>query len=351
MRLLSSGLATGIALAFTGIVHAAGPVPGCLPRVSTALTVRIGQEPPIAALLEGGIETPLSLFDAASGRLLWSAGLAPLAIQPFDGMDAGFAGSIAAIDLDADGLHDRIYAGDLAARLWRFDLQHGAASSGWAVGGVFADFSNTEGRSFIAAPDLSLISPPGAPTWLSITIGTAAPGNPAANNRLYALRDHAAFQAWDAKAYEDWQPLRESDLTRIQAITQEIQEAAEAAPDGPGPGWYVELGSGHVLAPTLTVHDRAVLVVAAAIPRDGAGCEILARIAQIDVKSGRVIRGDGDSPWQAALPRPVPAGERLIITGTAGPGMALCSLAGHRVDACDIDTRPRETWWRRDDAP
>ena len=80
----------------------------CLPDVSVQLMVRIGDAPPVAAALEGGIETPLSLFEVGSRRLLWSAAAHATAIQEFPGMTAAFTGSIAAIDLDGDGLHDRV---------------------------------------------------------------------------------------------------------------------------------------------------------------------------------------------------------------------------------------------------
>src|SRR5690606_23734483 len=131
--------------------------------------------------------------------------------------------------LDADGLHDRIYAGDLAGRLWRFDIHHGAPAGQWAAGGVFADFSNVEGRGFLAAADVSLSAPAGAAPWLNIAIGTAAPGNPAANNRFYALRDHAVRERWSQRQHEQWQALREQDLQRVPAVAR-MAEAGSAAP-------------------------------------------------------------------------------------------------------------------------
>nr|PZN63949.1 MAG: hypothetical protein DIU62_10475 [Pseudomonadota bacterium] len=173
----------------------------------------MGDAPPVAALLQAGLEVPLSVVEAGTGRLLWSAGTDSV-VQRFDGLDAPFTGSLAAIDLDADGLHDRIYAGDMAARLWRFDVQHGAPAGEWLTGGVFADFRNAEGRGFIAPPDISLSAPPGATAWLNIALGTAAPGNPAANNRLYVLRDHAVYEAWSARQNGDWRPVRERAFSR-----------------------------------------------------------------------------------------------------------------------------------------
>lgn len=324
-------------------LRAAAP---CLPQVSVPVLVRIGDGPPRAALLEGGIETPLSLLEAVSRRLLWSAGADASAIQVFPGLDAAITGSVAAMDLDGDGLHDRIYAGDMSARLWRFDLHHGANPAEWATGGRLADFSNPEGRGFIAAPDISLSQVTDAPSWINIAIGTAAPGNPAANNRFYALRDHAVYESWTSGEYEEWRPLTEAGLLLVQAIVGEAGEAPGV--DTSGPGWYVELGRGHVIVPTITAADRSTLVIAAAVPRGGA-CEVFARIATFDLAHRRVVPASEPGQWSTVLATPVPAVAGFSY-GPAEADTAPCLLAGQRITACDLATRPRKTWWRRSDA-
>jgi hypothetical protein len=319
---------------------------GCLPKGSVPLVVRMGDAPPVAALLQAGLEVPLSVVEAGTGRLLWSAGTDSV-VQRFDGLDAPFTGSLAAIDLDADGLHDRIYAGDMAARLWRFDVQHGAPAGEWLTGGVFADFRNAEGRGFIAPPDISLSAPPGATAWLNIALGTAAPGNPAANNRLYVLRDHAVYEAWSARQYEDWRPVREKDLQPVPPTLQDMASATALPPDQPG--WYVALGGGHVLTPTLTVAHRLVLVIAEAVPQDGP-CEIFARTGTLDLAQARVIPSGTEGQWLTRLPRAIDIGARLRVGAGPGSPVAPCTLGGQQVTGCEVDTRPRKTWWRRTDA-
>jgi Tfp pilus tip-associated adhesin PilY1 len=319
----------------------------CLPDVSVQVMVRIGDAPPVAAALEGGIETPLSLFEVGSRRLLWSAAAHATAIQEFPGMTAAFTGSIAAIDLDGDGLHDRIYAGDMAARVWRLDLHHRAAATQWATGGVFADFSNPEGRVFLAAPDISLAAPPGSASWLNLAFGTAAPMNPAANNRLYVLHDPGLDHAWSGEALASWVPVREEDLSRVTAVPATTDEVP--APTVPAhPGWYVELGSGHVVAPSLTVHNRVVLAIAEVVPRDGEPCEVFTRIAAVDLATRQVITM-GPAQGRQTIATPIPANATFTL-GQAAEGIAPCTLAGQRINACDVDTRPRRTWWRREDA-
>lgn len=320
----------------------------CLPQVAVPLTVRIGGSAPTAALLEGGFETPLMLLELATKRLLWSAGHASTAMQVFPGMQAGFTGSLAAIDLDGDGLHDRVYAGDMAARLWRFDLHHGQIAAQWATGGVFADFSNAEGRGFLAAPDISLAAPPHAPPWLNLAIGTAAPGNPAANNRFYALRDHAVHESWTGAQYEQWQAWREEDLTLVNGTVGDASSVPTAL-DPASPGWYVELGSGHVITPTITVNDRAVLAIAEAMPRASGSCEIFARVASLDLPGASILPAAPPGTGSTHLAHPIPADSAFTV-GQSQEGTAPCTLGGHRIAGCDVDTRPRKTWWRRTDA-
>lgn len=313
----------------------------CLPVGVALINVRIGSGPPVPAMLEGGIETPLTLFDAATGTLLWSAAGHAAALQRIPGLDAPITGSLTAIDLDNDGLHDRIYAGDMAGRLWRLELRHAAAAAEWASASLFGDFSNDQGRGFIAPADVSLSAPPGSSPWLNIAIGTAAPGNPAASNRLYVLRDPDI-----APSGKPPRPLHERDLHRAQALPQ---ENADSPPDPDHQGWYIELGSGHVLAPTLTVNHRAVLVISSSVPLDGAACEVFVRIAELDLLREALIpaslRGEPTRP----LAVPVPAGATLEIARVTA-GIAECTLAGEHVPACDVDTRARRTWWRRTDA-
>jgi len=336
-----------LALLATGSAGGAEPVAGCLPKGAVPIVVRIGDAPPVAARLEGGIQTPLTLFHATSGALLWSAAAHPAAIQAIQGLDAPVTGSLAVIDLDADGVHDRLYVGDMAGRLWRFDLHHGAAARQWASGGIFADFRNPDGRGFLAPPDVSLSAPPGRSPWLNIALGTAAPGNPEANNRFYALRDFGVDAGWSTAQQEPWQPVREQDLHRARTPERPPQDSTET--NAQHPGWYIELGSGHVIAPTLTVDHRAVLIIATALPQEGTACEVFVRIADLDLLEPPDDPTRSIAERSTSLDAAVPASANLHV-GAVVQGVAGCTLDGHRVPACDVDTRPRRTWWRRTDA-
>ncbi len=323
---------------------AAADLADCLPQSPVLLNIRIGESLAQHALLVGGGTPALKLVDVTTGALLWSAGASRPAAQRFAAMTEPFSGSVIALDTDNDGLHDRVYAGDLAGRLWRFDLHNGAAAGSWASGGVFADFSNGAGRGFRAPPDVSLAAPPGVAPWFDIAVGTAAPGHVDADNRFYVLHDRAPFDAWTDAQYRGWQPLRESDLQRITATGERRDELLHA-------GWFIELGSGEVITASLTVGGRIVLAVAESTTQSAVGCRSAFSIATVDPGRGPVSF-DARGSWRNLLPDVLATDASFTLSTIvdAEAASATCALGGTHITDCDIDTRPRRTWWRRMDA-
>jgi hypothetical protein len=146
---------------------------------------------------------------------------------------------------------------------------------------------------------------------------------------------------------DPWQPWREDDLLRIPATADAVDDAP-APSDASVPGWHVVLASGHVIAPAITVAHRTVLAVAQSLPRSGS-CEVFVRTDSLDVRqSARTQAGRRYLAGQR-LPEGAPAAASFQF-GTVQNGIAPCLLAGQRITACDVDTRPRKTWWRRVDA-
>lgn len=318
----------------------------CVPVRPLQLTVRIGEATPAQrVLLAGGDAPALRIVDALTGATLWSAGAAAPATQRFAAMTSPFAGSLAALDTDNDGLHDRLYAGDLAGRLWRFDLHNGAPAAAWASGGVFADFSNDAGRGFRAPPDVSLAAAPRAAPWLNIALGTAASGHVAASNRFYVLRDYAPFTAMTDAQYRDWPPLREADLLRVPTIGEPADEEIVS-------GWFIELGDGEVITAAVTVAGRTTVAIAAATTGTATGCRTSFSIATLQTATGRPLR-DALGNWRRLLSTQLASDAAFALTmdaAGADPSRALCTLGEERIADCDVDTAPRRTWWRRGNA-
>ena len=316
---------------------------GCMPARPLLLNVRIGADTIPARVLLVGADTPaLRLVDVQTGTTLWSAGAAAPVTQRFAAMTAPFAGSLTALDTDNDGLHDRLYAGDLDGRLWRFDLHNGAPAAGWASGGIFADFSNSAGRGFIAPPDVSLAAASRAAPWLNIAVGTAAPGRPAANNRFYVLRDYAPLMPWTDAQYRDWQPLLETDLLRVATAGAPPQDEVVA-------GWFIELGNGDVITAAVTAAGRTTVAIADSTPSAATGCRAAFSIATLHTASGNPQR-DASGNWRRPLStQQAAAAVFSLAVDAAGsdPARARCALGDAPVAECDVDTRPRRTWWRR----
>ena len=317
----------------------------CMPEQPIPIIVRIGaRTSPVPALLRGGVLPRINVVERDTGRVLWTAADAPPAMQLFPQMRAAFAGSFAAVDLDGDGVHDRIYAGDLAGRLWRFDLHHGAEPAHWASGGVWADFSSVSGRGFVAAPDVSLSAPPGQKPWLNIAAGTAHISDSIVGNRFYVLRDKRPFDAWSDAEYLRWQPLRETDLLSM--------DRASNAATPIDRGYYFELAAGDVLAPALTVSGRATLAISARASGSDP-CQVAVTVSSFDIGTAKPVQPQklptGVNTGAPAPTMVLPAGSGLVLTRNDA-GQAVCTLGEAHIADCDVNTRPLPIYWRRQDA-
>jgi hypothetical protein len=261
----------------------------------------------------------------------------------FEAMHAAFAGSFTAIDLDGDGVHDRLYAGDLAGRLWRFDLHHGATPEHWASGGIWADFSIATGRGFVAPVDVSLSTPADQKPYFNIAAGTARTTDSAVSNRFYVLRDKNPFDFWTDVDYRNWRPLHESDLAAVGdpgiSTTTHIDK-----------GYYFDLGAADVLSSSLTVSGRATLALSTA-SNGGSSCQVAIAVSSFEIETAAPVDARavsaGDEP--RAQPNVLPAGTDFVLT-QGDAGQALCTLGGAHIAACDVDTRPTPVYWRREDA-
>jgi hypothetical protein len=321
----------------------ATPLPSCLSAQPIQIVVRIGADsPPRLALLRGGALPKISLEERDTGRVLWTAADVAPARQQFPAMNAAFSGSFTAVDLDGDGVHDRLYAGDLAGRLWRFDLHHGAMAEHWASGGIWADFSAAAGRGFLAPPDVSLSAQPGNEPWLNIALGTAHTTDHAVANRFYVLRDHDPFGAWSDQDYRRWVPLREADLLAMGTLGDETSAAIDK-------GYYFELGTGDVIAPSLTVSGRATLALSTFAP--GGTCEVSVSVASFDIDTALShpipMTDTTRPPWTRSIAASVATG---FVLASDQSGHTVCTLAGEHVAACDVDSSPVAIYWRREDA-
>jgi hypothetical protein len=274
-------------------------------------------------------------------------------------MTAAFSGSLTAIDTDADGLQDRIYAGDLAGRIWRFDIHNGSPAQRWISGGVFADLGRTsaggDGVSFLAPPDVSLAINAGGHAWLNIAVGTANRRNQATINRFFVLRDFAVRGQWSDEQFAAWHPLRVSDLIDVSNRVDAPQPAPPVLDIAAG--YTFALGAGSVWTQPITVDGRLVIAVAEATPQPATQCRALVSLVAIDAASGRpgfdlnndhTIDARDLRVMQAA--RFNTAATFTIAVAENRNDPAICRLGAEAIAACSVRLPLRRRYWRREDA-
>jgi hypothetical protein len=325
-------------------------------RAMTELTIRVrfAGEAPREVVIESNLPSGFRLLDSTSREELWSTGPDPARTQQFASMDAGFGTSFAALHLDADGVHDRLYAGDRAGRLWRFDLRAGARPAAWIEAALLADLrAPGGGRGFVARPDVALIHTATGATWLNIAIGTANTGAPRADHRFYVLRDSTTERPGT--------PLLERDL--------ELLSPPAVADRSSGRGYYLQLGSAQVLAQALTLNGLIHFTVVE-IPRNlVAACRadtlpdtlVPLSVTVLRATDGALEPADAadninrasdtrDLRRPLATPLPASAGVELAAQPDTASGLVPCRIAAQALPGCSLDTRPRRSWWRREDA-
>jgi type IV pilus assembly protein PilY1 len=169
------------------------------------------------------------MVDALSGALLWSVGPSGADLNNAR-MTHGIPANVTVLDLNSDGFSDRMYAGDMSAQLWRFDITNGNARGTLVAGGVIASLgSHDEGthlainnRRFYTAPDVAAIQEPGAVPFLNIAIGSGYRGHPlnqTIQDRFYSIRDLSGFVPLTQAQYNLLPIITESTATLIDITT------------------------------------------------------------------------------------------------------------------------------------
>jgi type IV pilus assembly protein PilY1 len=160
-----------------------------------------------------GVGNHIFMVDALKGTLLWDAGNTSSYNFNNARMDHSIPAGVAVIDFDGDGYADRMYVGDMAGQLWRFDITNGQPVNSLVTGGVIASLGTKEDtapvqnrtRRFYNMPDVASVNQPGVTGYLNIAIGSGYRGHPLdqpppptsgppssyqpAHDRFYSIRD------------------------------------------------------------------------------------------------------------------------------------------------------------------
>lgn len=198
-------------------------------------------------LTENTMGRGITVYDAESGSTLWQM------TRNHGGSDMkyAFATQPTTVDLDGDGFTDLIYAVDVNARLWRFNVKNGASNmSGLIDGGILAKLGTTTStgskqRRTYKRVDAAVVNT-GTDTEVFLAIGTGDRMNPLSEtvqDRLHVIRDKTAASGSKPTAV-----LKESDF--YDATNNVIGEGSDSAQQtalttlNSKSGWYIDLPFG-----------------------------------------------------------------------------------------------------------
>ncbi|WP_129647257.1 pilus assembly protein [Peristeroidobacter agariperforans] len=184
------------------------------------------------------------IVDALRGTLLWSAGKADTDLN-LARMTHSIPSPINVVDLDGDSFADRLYVGDMAAQLWRFDIFNGQTKDKLVTGGVIASLGAKDAatqnaastRRFYNSPDSSLMQGTGGRPFINIAIGSGYRGHPLATtneDRFYSVRDYQPFAKLEQTAYTNYDIVLDTELDDI---TTNFKPTLAAN----SPGWKLQL--------------------------------------------------------------------------------------------------------------
>jgi len=221
------------------------------------------------------------VVDAIKGTVLASKTYA--ASGAFSKMTHAIPSDMTVLDTDNDGWTDRMYVGDMAGQVWRFDIQNGKLASDTGddsliSGGVIASLgakaeatpSVANNRSFYNAPDVALMVTPGGSNFYSVAIGSGDRALPRSNtttqDRFYAIRDYNLGPMLQS-TYDSFVAAVETDLVTIDGTTLPTLPAG-------GKGWKLPLSATEkALARSITV-DGTVLFTTYLPTATSTGCSV-----------------------------------------------------------------------------
>ncbi|GAB6041023.1 PilC/PilY family type IV pilus protein [Endothiovibrio diazotrophicus] len=191
------------------------------------------------------------MVDAETGQRLWWAGPSGSGADlELSELTSAVPSDITAVDLDLDGYLDRLYFGDMRARIWRVDFDNtgNTGAGNLATGGVFASLGGStaaDNRRFYYPVNAAPINDAGH-YFISLAIGSGYRSHPldqAIHDRFYMVRDEQIGKG--PKTWLGYTPITEADLydATDDVITNGTTAQREAAINSldAAAGWKIEL--------------------------------------------------------------------------------------------------------------
>lgn len=198
------------------------------------------------------------MIDVETGDVVWSAGanaahdlIMNTGLNPDANatMKHSIPSRVQAVDLTGDGFVNRIYAGDMGGRIWRFDINDSADSASELVeGGLLASIGAadlaapvaTDVRRLYSRADVVpvIATEPGHKSYISLNIGSGHRAHPLEMNNedwFFSIRDFNVFNTILTEDYDE--PVMFGDLIDITNDQSPVLLSSDA-------GWRLKLEAG-----------------------------------------------------------------------------------------------------------
>lgn len=210
------------------------------------------------------------MVDAKTGSLIWTASYSGSGADlELSDMTYSIPSNLKLIDLNTDGLADRIYVGDLGGQIWRFDISASDLSGFDIHGGVVAKLNQpdattaadpTKNLRFYAAPSVSLVSNDTYGTYLSLAIGSgyrAHPLDQTLQDKFFMIKDYYVngpqLDINDEPVYNSVVYNNSTDLLNISDIVEPTFKQLDGKK-----GWFIDFATSgeKVLTSAITADNK-----------------------------------------------------------------------------------------------
>ncbi len=171
-------------------------------------------------------------------------------------MTNGIAGDLLTVDINANGIADRLYAADVGGRIIRVDIPDSDFSDRTLSGGIVADINSgvSSYRRFFNTPEVGYFNKGGV-QYLAILIGSGFHPDPTSStvtDRFYMMKDPGVWRAPGVDSDFDgdidtfnYVTVTTADLynasSNLIQVGSEAQKLAAGAALNSGKGWYINL--------------------------------------------------------------------------------------------------------------
>ena len=246
------------------------------------------------------------IFDAKEGDLLWSlrGSLGDASVTN------SIPGGVRILDVNRNGLIDRMYFADTGGNVWRLDLSEKIGSGTDMVSSLtkLASLSSTgvNARKFYNEPDVAQLNPNGK-TIFAVSVGSGYRAHPKDRNiedKFFVLKDESPYYP----LANDYTPI---DMNHLASVSISGTEGSLSVStngfddEAKDKGWYVsfEPGSGEKVLATAVTFD-GIITFTSLVPEiltSGVGidpCEApvtQGRLYALDILTGKAVLNLDDS--------------------------------------------------------